>query len=79
METILDHNVTDAELKILCGRSNEDLKNIIRNGSNQDCAFGMIASLMTLRGNENAKEQYLSKINDPAYRFEINYTLLELS
>jgi hypothetical protein len=79
METILDHNPTDAELKILYGRSNEDLKNAIRNGSNQDGAFGVIASLMALRGDEDAKERYMAKINDPEYRFGIQYSLSELS
>ena len=79
METILDHNPTDSELNILYGRSDEELKNIIRNGTLQDSAFGMIASLMTLRGDEDAKEQYLTKISDPKYRFDIQYSLSELS
>lgn len=79
METILDHNPTDDELISLCGHSDENLKNIIRNGTNQDGAFGMIASLMAMRGNEGAKQEYLDKISDPKYRFDINYSLSDLS
>lgn len=79
METILDHKVTDAELSSLCGRSDKELKNIIRNGTDQDDSFSMIATLMNLRGDENAKERYLAKISDPQLRFDTRYSLSDLA
>ena len=71
METLFDHAPTPDELEALLGTSaitrevHESLK------LSADTENGYLARLFMLRGDSAQAQEYLGRIPDPAYRFEI--------
>jgi hypothetical protein len=75
METIFDHQPTEAELVAVYG-SREDAEVACKH-SGQDSLFAEIAALMALRGRNDLADRYVARIKDPEYRFNTAYGLLQ--
>lgn len=75
MESIFDHQPTEAELVAVYG-SREDAEAACQHGG-QDSLLAEIAALMALRGRKDLADLYVARIEDPEYRFNIAYGLLE--
>lgn len=60
METVFDHNITDAEFKTIIMCSKERYLNIV----SQKIAYRDIAFLYYIRGDRHTAEKYIGKTND---------------
>lgn len=70
METIFDHNVTDAELVTLLG-SVVSRENYLSFPLDPDGENGMLFSLYSVRGDTTKAKQYLAKVKDKLLRFNL--------
>jgi hypothetical protein len=70
METIYDHNVTEAELAVLFPSVITKAEHL-HNGGDQDTQFGYIHNLYSIRGDQEKAKTYLEKIVDARYRFTV--------
>ncbi len=76
METIWDHNPTDAELETLF----DTLEHAAWHKSltlDRDSQLMDLVRLMSIRGDDDAAQGFLAQISDPAYRFAVSLTLVE--
>jgi hypothetical protein len=70
VETIFDHNITEAEIAVI-------LPSVITKeqhlsfGGNEDSEFGLIHNLYSFRGDDVTAKAYLAKIKDLRYRFNV--------
>ncbi len=67
VETIFDHGITDAEMRVLFFGDTESYSDYTEHLS-QDSAFADISRLFRLRGNDNAANKYISQIKNDELR-----------
>jgi hypothetical protein len=81
MESIFDHNPTDAELDALFGSKPADdpeFHSWIKEESQKDGSDpSTLVRLFSMRGDKAEVERCLGMIKDPKKRFETEYLLLE--
>lgn len=70
LETIFDHNVTDAEFEELLGEP-ENLDEYLY-ALSQDSAYAHLYFLYDLRGDDKTAKEFLNKIQDKNYRRDIS-------
>lgn len=70
METIYDHNVTEAELAVLFPSVITKAEHLL-NGGSKNTQYGYIHNLYALRGDHVKALIYLEKIDNPQYRFNV--------
>jgi len=73
METIWQHDVTEQELVILFGEAitPEEHRLITQGGA--DAENAALYRLYTIRGDEARAAEYLARIQDDAFRFDVAY------
>ncbi|MEF2144882.1 MAG: hypothetical protein V3573_05510 [Desulfovibrionaceae bacterium] len=81
MESIFDHNPTDAELKALFGETPfenpEFFDRIKARALEHGSAPETLVRLFSLRGNQAEVKRCLGMIEDESERFELKYTLFK--
>jgi hypothetical protein len=68
MEKLIDHNPTHAELVALFGGVPATLNSPF---FDQDGEYGSIARLYLLRGDQAKHDEYMSKIENAKYRYDL--------
>lgn len=76
METVFDHNPTEAEL-IALFRSVKMAEWFRDHATSQDGHFAKIAMLLEMRGEKKLAAEYVARIEDPEYRFQTAYLFLK--
>lgn len=72
MDNIFQHAPTAAELADLFGDGAPTRESHEALGLSADSENGLLFRLYSIRGDEKKAEEYLAKIQDPQYRFDID-------